>query len=103
MGDKLKAGNMGPRGNESVTPSAFVNSMAAKIEEELSALLVGEGRDALDLSDNSSETRDRRVLFVAIAKGIIEHLVANQDAFKIVTTSNVDGFLTSAKIEIQTE
>ena len=103
MGDKLKAGNMGGKGNESVTPSAFADSMAAKIEEELSALLVGEGRDPLDLNDNSSETRDRRVLFVAIAKGVIKHLVANQDAFRVVPTSTVNGFITSARIEIQDE
>lgn len=103
MGDKLKAGNIGPKDDDSAAASAFANSMAKKMEEELSVLLFGEGRAELDLEDNSPETRDRRVLFVAIAKGVVKHLFENQAAFKIVTTSTAEGLLTSAEIEIQIE
>ena len=33
--------------------------------------------------DNSRESRDRRIMFLAIAKGVIDHLVANEEAFQI--------------------
>jgi hypothetical protein len=57
--------------------------MAATIEEELNTLLQAEGKPALPL-DNSAETRDRRMLFIAIARGVVRHLRENQAAFEIV-------------------
>ena len=61
----------------------FANSMAAAMEAALNNLLDGVGRPRVP-TDNSDETRDRRVMFLAIAQGIVNHLVANQDAFTIV-------------------
>jgi hypothetical protein len=65
----------------------FANSMAAAMEAALNLLLDQVGRPRVP-TDNSEETRDRRVMFLAIAQGIVDHLVANQDAFRIV---NDDG------------
>jgi hypothetical protein len=61
----------------------FAGSMAAAMENALNALLLAEGRPQVP-TDDSPETRDRRVMFLAIAQGIVAHLVANQDAFRIV-------------------
>ncbi|MCI0345911.1 MAG: hypothetical protein L0221_10790 [Chloroflexi bacterium] len=74
MGNTLKAGGQVPD---------FAGSMAAAMESALNTLLVAEGRPAVP-TDDSPETRDRRVMFLAIAQGIVAHLVANQDAFQIV-------------------
>lgn len=65
----------------------FANSMAAAMEAALNTLLDQVGRPRVP-TDNSDETRDRRVMFLAIAQGIVDHLVANEDAFRIV---NDDG------------
>ena len=41
-------------------------------------------RLSLSPADNDEpETRDRRRLFVAIAQGVIDHLAANPDAFRL--------------------
>ena len=78
MGDALIPGKQAPD---------FAGSMAAAMESALNNLLVGVGREPVP-TNNSDETRDRRVMFLAIAQGIVNHLVANQDAFTIV---NNDG------------
>jgi hypothetical protein len=70
----LKPGKLPVAGN--TTP--FDNSLAAAIEDQLNALLP----QALP-KDDSPETRDRRRLFVAIARGVIEHLNANAASIKI--------------------
>ncbi|HEY9345749.1 MAG TPA: hypothetical protein VIQ53_10580 [Inquilinus sp.] len=53
--------------------NSFANSMAAEIEAQLNALLTDDGLPALPI-DGSQETRDRRRLFVAIARGVVKHL-----------------------------
>jgi hypothetical protein len=63
-------------------PADFTGSMAAAIEDELNRLLTADGLPALPL-DDSPETRDRRRLFVAIARGVMRHLVENRDAVTI--------------------
>jgi len=73
MGDKLKPGGQA---------GAFADSMAEAMEVALNDLLDDEGRPPVE-TDDSTETRDRRILFLAIARGIVDHLVANQDAFVI--------------------
>lgn len=95
MGDELKPGGLG---SPSVvgTPSEFANSMAAAMETALNQLLADEGKPQVP-TDNSPETRDRRIMFVAIAQGVVEHLVENQDAFKV---RDAVGNPTTFKIEI---
>jgi hypothetical protein len=56
--------------------------MAQAIERALNDLLIGEGRDPLSTA-NTTATRDRRMLFVAIAQGVVRHLVDNANAFRI--------------------
>jgi hypothetical protein len=78
MGDKLIGG----------TQEQFAGSMAAAMEEALNALLVAEGRPPVS-TDPSAETRDRRVLFLAVAQGIVRHLGDNQAAFVAVDDGGV--------------
>ena len=79
----LKPGEMGPETPDDVTPGEFAGSMAAAMEEALNALLVADGLPELELNDNSKETRDRRRLFVAIARGVVRHLSERSDSLKI--------------------
>ncbi|HEY6724381.1 MAG TPA: hypothetical protein VI197_10120 [Polyangiaceae bacterium] len=85
MGDKLKPGGLGLSvhdGGTTGVPSAFADSMAQAMEDALNDLLSQEGKPTLP-TDNSTEARDRRMLFVAIARGIVSHLTENEDAFSI--------------------
>ena len=66
------------------------NSMAAAIERQLNRLLTDALLDPLPFAD-TSEARDRRRMFAAIARGVIEHLAANPDALKIEMTSAPGG------------
>jgi hypothetical protein len=78
----IKPGNLGHKADPFPIPSAFANSMAAAIEAELNILLEADGLPALDI-DNSPESRDRRRLFAAIARGVVRHLRDNLDAIKV--------------------
>ncbi len=62
------------------------NSMAAAIERQLNDLLT----EPLPTGD-SPEARDRRRMFAAIARGVIEHLAANPDALVIQITQAPGG------------
>ena len=97
----LKAGAMGLAQPDNVKPAAFSTSMAEAIENALNTLLVNEGRDALLIDDNSSETRDRRLLFCAIAQGVVNYLHDNDDAFRVHLVFDGAGQVTSASIEIR--
>ena len=59
--------------------------MARAMELALNEFLSSEGKPTM-ATDNSAETRDRRIMFLAISKGIIDHLVTNQAAFEIQDT-----------------
>ena len=87
MADQLKPGGLGDPGFVGIPPE-FAASMALAMEQALNDLLVAEGKPALDTS-NSAETRDRRTLFVAIAQGVVSHLVANHDAFDVTQNDGV--------------
>ncbi len=78
MADKLTGG-----GTVFVTGE---NSMAAAIERQLNNLLA----DPLP-TDDSPEARDRRRMFAAIARGVIEHLAGNPDALKVQITQAPGG------------
>lgn len=83
MGDRLKAGSF----------ADYNNSLAELIDDRLNSLLIADGLPGLSMEP--SEARDRRRLFLAIAQGIVEHLSANKDAFKLQVTGHVrtDGTL----------
>ena len=57
--------------------TAYVDSMASAIEEELNRLLVLDDLPALPTDPDDREVRDRRRLFVAIARAVVKHLVAS--------------------------
>ncbi len=56
----------------------FADSMAREIELALNAVRAEEGMDPLPAGD-----RDRRILFIAIARGVINHLQIKNQAFEI--------------------
>ena len=82
MGDKLKAGGLGAANDPLDFPNAFAGSMAKAMEDALNDLLIEEGRPEVP-TENTTETRDRRIMFVAIARGIVKHLTDNEAAFTI--------------------
>jgi hypothetical protein len=86
MADKLKAGGLGSVADPAI-PNAFANSMARAMEIALNNLLASEGRPAVP-EDNSTETRGRRLMFLAIAQGVVNHLVDNDAAFRVKDSSN---------------
>jgi hypothetical protein len=77
----LKPGGLGSASAPS-TPSAFQNSMAQEIERAMNSLLQREGKPTL-ADDNTPETRDRRLMFAAIAQGVCEHLQKEQSALVV--------------------
>jgi hypothetical protein len=99
MPDALKPGQMGPP-TGSDTPAEFADSMAAHIEAAFSDLLQDAGLPPL-ADDNSKESRDRRRLFVAIARGIVRHLVEHQDAFTIHVPHDTSGVTVHPTIAVE--
>lgn len=95
MGDALVPGNLNP-GN-GTDYSLFVNSMAAEIENQLSLLMTNDGLPPLSMDLSDQSVRDRRRLFVAIARGVVLHLAANEDAFVIGTNNTTVAQLTQIK------
>jgi hypothetical protein len=81
MADSIKPGQMGTPAAAG-TPAVFANSMAAHIEAAFNALLEQEGLPRMP-DDNSKESRDRRRLFVAIARGIVRHLDQHRTAITV--------------------
>jgi hypothetical protein len=79
---------MGPINPGGPEPPEFQNSLAASIEKALNALLLADGLDPLPVTNNTEETRHRRRLMVAIAQGVVRHLVDNADAFQILNVAN---------------
>jgi hypothetical protein len=75
VGNTLKPGNM--------NPDDLVNSMAELIDTEFDQLLRDDGLQGLSFDMTDRMVRDRRRLFVAIARGVVKHLVANADAFSV--------------------
>lgn len=64
------------------TIAAFADSMADEIEKALNQVRVEEGLAALTAGD-----RDRRLLFIAIARGVINHLQKKQEAVAVTVTN----------------
>lgn len=60
----------------------FAGSMAAAIEAQLDAMLLAEALPGL-LKDNSPESRDVRRLFIAISRGVVQHLEAHENDIDI--------------------
>jgi hypothetical protein len=59
----------------------YTGSMADEMEDALNELREKDGLSALPAND-----RDRQMLFMAIARGVINHLQAREEAFQIQFT-----------------
>jgi hypothetical protein len=81
----LKPGNL----TLSTNPNdpAFLDSMASEIESELNTLMISDGLPELSMDASDRTVRDRRRLFVAIARGVVRHLAQNPDSFVLTTNS----------------
>ena len=93
----LKPGNL--TASSDVNDPAFLDSMASEIESELSALMTNDGLPPLSMDPTDRSVRDRRRLFVAIARGVVRHLADNPDAF--ILSTNTAG-VTAALDHIET-
>jgi hypothetical protein len=86
MGTTLKPGNLSASSNPN--DPAFLDSMAHEIERELNALMINDGLPPLGMDADDRNVRDRRRLFVAIARGVVKHLADNPGAFAITTNNS---------------
>lgn len=103
MGNKLKAGGLGlsiPDGGVEGIPPEFAGSLAQAMEDALNELLQDEDKPQVP-TENTTETRDRRIMFVAIARGIVKHLTDNEAAFTIHRDD--DTLLSNHNVHIATE
>lgn len=87
-----QAGTVGSNGK----PTDFTSSMAEAIENALWTLMTDDKMNAFDRQTNSNDARDRRRLLIAIAQGVVSHLVNNPDAFQISGQDSVGGKITAS-------
>jgi hypothetical protein len=69
-------------------PTEFKNSLAESIEKALNTLLGKDALEKLPVNNNTDDTRNHRRLMVAIAQGVIRHLMDNAAAFEIVDAAD---------------
>jgi hypothetical protein len=81
----IKLGQLGSATAAS-TPDEYRDSMAHEIEREFNTLLGTEGLPTMP-DDNSKDSRDRRMLFIAIARGIVKHLEQHRSAITLTLPS----------------
>ena len=74
--------------------SGFVNSMADEIERQLNDLLVLDGLATLPTDAGDREVRDRRRLFVAIARAVVKHFDDRRTSINIEVPDGVGGTTT---------
>jgi hypothetical protein len=77
----------------------FSGSMALAIESELNALLIGDGLPGLP-SGPAQDVRDRRRLFVAIARGVVRHLRDHQTSIVVPYNDSGTARTTSATLSV---
>ena len=68
--------------------SDFSGSMAEQIESELNTLMTGDGLPPMIMDASDPSVRDRRRLFVAIARGVVRHLQDKKAAIKVFCEDN---------------
>ena len=71
--------------------TAFYNSMAEEIETQLNDLLTLDGLPPLLADESNREVRDRRRLFVAIARAVVKHLDDRKDFIDIPVPDGIGG------------
>jgi hypothetical protein len=89
MANTLDPGNMKESPDPAnQIPTDFELSMASSIENAFLALLQQDGMKTFTIDTNASDARDRRRLLIAIAQGVVRHLVDNAGAFKVTGTDS---------------
>lgn len=91
MADKIRPGTFTVTATDY---SGYVGSMAEEIEKQLDALLALDGLPSLPAASDDREVRDRRRLFVAIARAVVKHLNENRNAIAIEVPDGLGGTLT---------
>ncbi|MEM1319228.1 MAG: hypothetical protein AAGG75_03175 [Bacteroidota bacterium] len=86
MGNELKAGS---QKNTSLYASSMAQAMEDAFLREWPAVM---GQDAPNV------TKDLKLIFVAIAQGVIKHLEENKDAF-ILEEINNGGVITTTRMQ----
>jgi hypothetical protein len=90
MGDVLDPGNMQNAPDPfNQIPTDFELTMASAIENAFLALLQQDGMRTFAVDTNAREARDRRRLLIAIAQGVVRHLVDNAAAFQVSGTDSL--------------
>lgn len=72
----------------------FADSMAQEIENAYNAVLAENGRPALPDADK----KDRRMLFIAISRGVINHLNKKQKAISVTLPATPSGQIVTAAV-----
>nr|WP_310525016.1 hypothetical protein [Polymorphobacter sp.] len=77
----------------------FGASMAEAIENELNARMILDGLPGLPMED-TPERRDRRRLFVAIARGVMRHLKDNEASIVVPYKDGAANRVTSPNMTV---
>jgi hypothetical protein len=100
MGNALEPGGMqGAPDPVNQIPTDFELTMASAIENALLQLLQQDGMNTFAIDTNSKEARDRRRFLIAIAQGVVRHLVDNAAAFQVTGTDSL-GKAISASVTV---
>jgi len=90
MANALDPGNMkGSPDPANQIPSDFELTMASAIENALLKLLQQDNMNSFATNTNAPEARDRRRLLIAIAQGVVRHLIDNAGAFQVSGTDSL--------------
>src|SRR5262245_32870444 len=90
MGSALDPGNMQSAPDPATQiPTDFELTMASAIENALVALLQQDSMRTFAVDTNSREARDRRRFLIAVAQGVVRHLVDNASAFQVTGTDSL--------------
>ena len=79
--------------------SNFSNSMADAIDKELDVLMQSDGLPKLNMDASDQTVRDRRRLFVAIARGVVAHLQSQREAIKVFCEDNQTKSVTTVDVD----
>jgi hypothetical protein len=71
----------------------FDGSMAAAIEAAFAEVWGERGLDPLPANPDPDERDNRRMLYLAIARGVIKHLKANPDSFAVSVDLGIFGVI----------
>lgn len=92
----LYSGSLSDYVSNGVIGPSNVESMAEAMDKALNALRSAAGQPALK---QDKEATDRRMLFIAIAKGVIEHLVL-KDATSLSVSVSGSGHTHSGSVTV---